>query len=132
MEYVFAGALALIIIGALALSLNAVMGGGGPRGDVEDAHWKCEACEEVFVDNDYLPEEEMIEGPGVAELDCKACGAEDSVFLMIKCPNCEQWYIPESHRQWEAVEEGAEIRDICPHCGTDYVQYWLDKRRNKN
>ena len=129
MEYVFAGALAAIILGSLALTIHFGLS-KDDVGDLPEQHWQCEKCGEVFV-GDLMTPEEMARkmGPGgLLPIDCPKCGAKDSVYQTIQCPQCGEWYIPATAKFPEAQITGQDIRNICPKCGTDYRQWFIEHR----
>lgn len=128
MEYLFAGALGLIIISSLGLTLYfGVL--SGPEKQVVDrlTHYKCDQCGEEFtIDPADQPQDPMgITRDKMAELykrvDCPKCGATESSIRMAKCLNeeCGKYYVPDSYRDPTAWQEGRMTSDICPHCGTD-------------
>ena len=120
MEYVFAGALAVIILGSLALTFHF----GPSRDDAElpEPHWQCEKCGAVLV-GDLMTEEEMDSkmGPGgvLRPTDCPKCGAKDSLYQTLRCPQCGEWYIPATAKSPDGQIVGQDIRNVCPKCGAD-------------
>jgi len=134
MEYVFAGALAVIIVGALALTIYFVFVGDDTGGPGEDSHWKClnPDCQYEFT----MTPKQMSELPNRAtgptiRVDCPKCGTKDRAYLMIKCPKCGKYYVPDSHKYFEAAMQGQQIRNVCPYCKTDYAQWYRDNRGKK-
>jgi len=132
-EYLFAGALGLIIVGALILSVY--FGFAGSRGEEPVlVHYKCTACEEEFTIN---PAEQPMDTTGMAgegdkialaqlPIDCPKCGAKESAYRMRKClnPECEKYFLPDSYRPGAP----AAGRIICPYCGSDQGKL-LQKQR---
>jgi len=143
MEYLFAGALAAIIVGSLALTIYFTFGGHrGARGPRE-IHFKCIKCgyeftkkpEELRAMSPGEPSMDMMFVPGMEPmaLDCPKCGAKKSAFMAVKCPNpdCGAYYISPYMLNPEAMTEGKELRDVCPKCGTDRVQWYLEHRKKR-
>ena len=137
-------ALVVVIGGSLALTIYTSLGKGRTNLDIKPMYF-CEVCEKEF-EIDYSkqsPEERlgMMEmGPGMMKLpDCPLCGATEAGLPMVKCPNteCEKYYVGESadfHKRMAAGEMGMDQeqpRDICPHCGTDRIQWYKDHRKKR-
>jgi phage FluMu protein Com len=57
-------------------------------------------------------------------IDCNKCGAQNKAFLMVKCPKCKKYYVPELHRDPLTTEAS-----ICPHCDTNLVEAMKEARR---
>ena len=132
-DYLFAGALAVIIVGSLFLTIYFGFLGGEVSSKEYDpnAHFKCDACGEEFTRN---INEVPAAGPGSygpPPVDCPACGGQGTAWLMIKCPNCDKYYVPESYRRALDILRGAKVKDICPHCGTDKVQWYKEHRKKR-
>jgi len=141
MEYVFAGALALIIISSLVLTIYHVGGdktGSGGR----IIRLECQSCGHQFE----LTPKEMMEknsaGPGgmpapgmvpgmAMSLDCPSCKIESSAIPMTRCPACEKYYVSEASKYPEAYMSGQMPPDICPHCNTDRIQWYHDKAKSR-
>ena len=83
MEYVFGGALAVIIIGAMVL---AIMFGFGQPSRVRNGGWRyfCDACQKEFHVDQLPPKEPGQFGP--PRLDCPECGGVKTAVQMVKCP----------------------------------------------
>ena len=149
-EYILAGALALIIILSLFVTLTGVIWGrGGSRKDVIH-HLICEKCGHEFKKTPQelaeLSEElgQMYGGPDAMMLmqmrgpilDCPKCGAEKSCWLAVRCPNCEKWVLSQVQRVlYEAHrtrrQPPPDLRDICPHCRTDTMEWHKERSRKK-
>lgn len=133
MDHVFGGALAVVIVLALGMTVWSTMfkghGGGGGRSD--NLHYKCIECQHEF-EVESIPREKMREAgdPSMALLDCPSCGEESSAIQMIDCPDCGEYYV--SQRTRYMIEHNrpapSDVRDVCPHCGTDRLQYMREKR----
>ena len=133
MEHVFGGALAAVIVAAVALTIWQTMFAG--PGNVQKAgtpQYKCLECGYVF-EQEQIPRDRMREAidPALVLLDCPDCGAERSAMQMIRCPDCGEYYI--SQRSLYQVEHNGrpapeDVRDVCPECGTDRLQYAREHR----
>ena len=140
-EYLFAGALGLIIIGALTLSIY--FGVAGRRGKTEEIllHYKCDACGEELTIN---PAEQPLDMRGIPEnkdemmrrpIDCPKCQAKGSAYRMMKClaPECAKYFVPESYRTQTGPWGGTD--DICPYCGANmrelYHKQIMRRRQQK-
>ena len=128
MEYLFAGALGVIIMSSLGLTLYfGVLSGPEKRVTDTMSHYKCDQCgEESTIDPADEPQDTMgITRDKMTELykriDCPKCGATESSIRMAKCQNeeCGKYYVPDSYRDPTAWQEGRIASDICSHCGTD-------------
>jgi len=138
MEYLFAGALAVIILGSLILTIYFTLGGGEPSpGDLE-VTFKCAKCgyefskkpEEVRpMGPDMMPMPMGAPGMAPIALDCPKCGAKKSAFQAVKCPNCGAFYISQITTHPVAPGEGRQLRDVCPKCGTDRIQWYREHRK---
>jgi hypothetical protein len=125
-EHLFAGALGIIIVGALVLSIYFGVA-GQKEGEVAVLlSYKCDACGEVSTIN---PTELQTapQGQGAAEdkveagrrpIDCPKCQAKQSAYRMMTCYNteCAKLFVPDSYRSEVGVWG---VPDICPHCGSN-------------
>jgi len=132
MEFLLAGALGLIIIGSLGLTLYSLFGEPGAAGGTgrELPRFQCQKCGHEFAMPsekvyEMVPETELSRY-GIARLDCPKCGARKSALEMTKCPKCGKYYLSEgmkargdafTQREPKAGEQAH--REVCPHCGTD-------------
>lgn len=131
-EYLLAGALAVVIIGAVALSVVSFLGGDEDEVPIGDpvAHFQCQVCKKEWTSRfDELPEGAV--GPGGIEraLDCPLCGAKNSSLHMTKCvnPDCGKYFVP-------AVGESPmdpRVRPVCPYCKTDQLEWRRQERKKK-
>lgn len=127
-EHLFGGALAILIIVAVVLTLNQTLfRGSGDTADVGTPHFKCLDCDHVF-EVEEIPRERIREArdPAMVLLDCPSCGAESKAIKMVRCPKCKEYFVSDRHLY--TVEHGGEgapddVREICPHCGTDRQEY---------
>ena len=134
-EYLLAGALGLIIVGALALTIHTSFGGGS-RGKNRPIVFECTQCHHHFEQKaeDLYDMEGMYGGMEIPMLDCPSCGAQKSALLTTRCPACEKHFISQSTLM--QVQYGAsgqmppeDVRDVCTHCGQDILQWYKDNRR---
>jgi len=150
MEYVLVGALALIIVAAIVMTVWQLFFSGPGGGEDYDTvqRYKCEKCGYTweFDMSEMNPEEnpEMMMGPmgpGMGAMDCPKCKEKRCAFLMVKCPkeDCGEYYIGESTK-WHArmyspdgtgemSPDGEPPHDVCPKCGTDRTKFYRDRAR---
>ncbi len=122
-EYLFAAALALIVVGALYLTLKTVI---WPAPQSYGMKWaQCEKCKAEFqVDADKHPEIINGETPASKKQDCPKCGAKRSAWIMNACPKCGKNFVRPS-----VLHPGA--KDVCPFCGADYLKALTEKIRSE-
>jgi predicted RNA-binding Zn-ribbon protein involved in translation (DUF1610 family) len=124
-DYLFGGALGVIIVIAMVL---AVMYSFGGRTDTKMTfRYKCDKCGAEY-DGSVVPmldkSNPMVVAP--PPITCEKCGAENSAYLMTKCPKCGTYYVRPSYRNPPGVP--AQIgQDVCPSCGTDFVIWMRDE-----
>ncbi|MFW6132354.1 MAG: hypothetical protein ACOC8F_00550 [Planctomycetota bacterium] len=140
-EFLMIGVLGLIIVGALAIAIGSMFGGRGGGQTVDEYRFQCQACgHEWSVTPAELeqmeapPEEMMMMGPDQL-MECPECH-EHAGMPMRQCLNCEKWYVSPQTKFWiraygpsggEGLPE-EEPKDICPHCGTDQVEWRREHR----
>jgi DNA-directed RNA polymerase subunit RPC12/RpoP len=121
-EYLFGGALAIIIIGALSLTVYYTFLGGGEGGTKVFMQYQCEKCKAEFpVDPTKYPRLMDAETPGDQVLDCPKCGVKKSAWPMTKCPACDKYYVRPSFK----AKTGKP--DICPFCNAEYLKALREK-----
>jgi len=137
MEWVFGGALVVIIVGVIALLIYSQMGGSGPPVNTNpEIHLQCvnPQCGEVLVkmykefsEEDrqrlYAPTYPMPPGmEGPPRLKCEKCGAV--MGRQVQCPyeDCKQWYLDPTELNYAAMDR------VCPHCNRDSNAYWQQKQ----
>lgn len=140
-EYLLAAGLGVVIIGALALAIWGMFGGSisGPKAPTE-LHFKCEKkqCGHEFT----VPIEEISDTPdAMAELefsvrDCPECGAKQSCWRCIECPNCKKYFISQREKaRLQAMRVGRTepegIQDVCPYkdCKTNLLEWYRANRK---
>ena len=119
MEYLFAASLAIVIIGALVLTIyftfiktETAAGAGGQN------LWQCQKCNAEFtVDQATQQRLEEMDRP---RADCPKCGATKSAIQMSKCfyPDCGKYFVRESLKNPRADS----TKDVCPHCKRNWMQ----------
>ncbi len=119
MEYLFAAALAIVIIGALVLTVyftffkkRAGAAGG------EKYMWQCRTCgTEISVDEATNNRLEEMDRPAVH---CPKCNSVQPVWRMDRCfnPACRKYFVRQSVKNpRRPVSE-----DTCPYCGKNWIQ----------
>jgi DNA-directed RNA polymerase subunit RPC12/RpoP len=133
MEYLLGGALTLIILGSLAISLYSFFRGGPNTSQVKPViTYHCDKCGHEFDfqapepdpnnPNAMMPDPMM----GPRPIECPQCHAKPfSAWLMNRCvdPKCGKLFaqLPESHDpRWSG-----EV--VCPWCKTNQTQFIRDK-----
>lgn len=130
MEYVFSGALAVIIAVSLSLAVYfGFFGGGANRQDISEIEllYKCDKCQAEFSQPlEQLAPEEMMQKGAPRPVDCPECGATASAWRMTECPSCGKSFVSPKTRNPFTQE-----REICPHCNTDIPQWRRDNRKKR-
>ena len=142
-EFLLGGALALIIVGSLVMTIMYGWndGGSGSRTPVKRLY-RCESCTKEFeLDRRDGPAGLVgmpIRDPGMAPFkpNCPHCQTENAGISLTRCPNCEKYYLSPmteySHGvMLEQVPPGEAPLDICKHCGTDRRQWIRDHRKKR-
>jgi DNA-directed RNA polymerase subunit RPC12/RpoP len=116
-EYLFVAALALVIVVALALTIYFTFLGGGTRKVAAgEFMYQCSKCGNEFsIDQQTRWRLEESDKPLA---DCPKCGAKQSAYRMVKCPNpaCGKYYVLETTKNPAKVSAD----DNCPYCKTNY------------
>jgi ribosomal protein L32 len=135
-EFLLIGALALIIVGSLFLGVRQGCGPSRTAVEPQEVFYFCQKCKQKFKpDPNSLAELEMYAPMGIMRLDCPLCGAKKSAVPMVKCPNCGEYYVSPQLAYEEQMMMGRDLsnvqmpKDICPHCGTDRMQWYREHRR---
>ena len=113
MEYLFGGALAVVIIGAVALTIYFGWMHTA-KGKDTNAHFTCYKCGKEFLVDLFK------EQPGEI-LDCRVCDGKQTAVRMVVCPKCNNWT--------PLYDKNYKQTLVCVHCGTDRNQYFRDKYR---
>jgi len=135
MEYLFGGALALIIILALGLTIKYSFFGGSKGGAVPDElHFFCTACsQEVTIKTkDMKPGEPMLAMaptgmPGAQKPVCPKC-SQPALVMEYKCPLCDQFYVRDLGLSPAAMAGGPKD-EICKKCNGNVSEFYRNKAR---
>jgi len=130
MEYIFGGALALIILAAIVLMTMHFIGGGSQGGVTipDEFHMYCAECKKEYV----IPKAKMMElakqaTPGPFRPKCPTC-QKNALVREAVCPACGAYYITEAmitgQDSMMPVPTAGEQK--CPKCGVDIRQYNRD------
>ncbi len=129
MEYLLGGALALIIVFALAMTVWKVFGNPNRIPIAKEMHFKClnPACNnEMAFKTREVPEEYRRLAGEVPFGKCPQCN-KISVVQMDLCPKCGTPYVSTFRRMGSDGMRLVNInaKDICPNpkCGVDIQQY---------
>ena len=126
MEYVFGGALAVVILASVGLAVWVGMGGGKKEDSyaLKDKTYICDACGEQFTvtPDEMTDAEKNISPMSPKVIKCRKCG-KNAAYQAVPCPVCEKVYVPLRARDPLSPE-----RDICPFCETDVDAYKKKKR----
>ena len=132
-EHLFAGAIGVVIVAALALTIAFTFGGGRKELDPDAGlwHYKCEQCGEEFTKPPTpVSRERMIGGDMKMDpvsidprVDCPKCNAKQAALKMTQCPNCKKWYV-------DPRINDPSAKRVCPHCNMSFNQ-WMAEQRKK-
>lgn len=119
MEYFFAASLAVVIVGALALTIYFTFfkSATSVAGPVQHM-WKCQKCGTEFsVDEVTQGRLEEMDRPTAM---CPKCGTVEPVWPMVQCfnPACRKWFVRESIKN----RRKSVLDDACPYCGKNWMQ----------
>jgi hypothetical protein len=135
MEYVFAGALILLIVAALALAVwHTFIRNPSKVAKIDpQIHFRCLKCGgEYPKDRDKLTKSQMFsEAEGPIRDDCPKCATKGAGIQLSKCPECGKNYLPKfftNQRLW-----GQPGSNICEHCKIDVDKWYMEdaKKRKK-
>jgi len=112
-----------------------------PRGP-DSLHYKCgdpNCGYEFAVKVKDLPEARTFADERDAmKLNCPKCRAEHSCWQETECPNCHKFLVPESlialYNSLSANGRNRvpeNVKDICPHCGTDLRKWWIEHGKKR-
>ena len=137
-EYLIAGVLGVIIIGAAYMIYKGIAGESGPTGPTEVRFW-CDpngtpkGCGYEFTVKvkDLAVAHNSGDELTLMKIHCTKCGAKRTCWQERQCPNCKKWFVPLSTRMhYEALRTGrgdpTGIRDVCPWCNTDLQKWYID------
>ena len=126
MEYLFTAALAIIIVGALALTIYyAVFKSGGGASGMPTLHYECDKCQARFeISHASRPDLFRAESAKIRRIDCRKCQGKNTAWLMTQCPACNKYYVRPSDRQQ------TDKPDVCPFCKADFNDALYAKLKN--
>ena len=118
-----AGAMLLGIIGLAGyFAVREYTRPAGIKGP-EGVWFLCTACQrEWMVPIADMPETKP-DQPPLPPRDCPKCGKAGTAYAALQCPKCKQRYIS------QRAHYTGQARDVCPHCGQDFLQWFLDKNK---
>jgi len=126
-------ALCVVTGGATAVGIYfAASGPTGQAGADRRLHFQCERCGYQFVKE--LSEQELVStavDPAALRIDCPKCRAKGSCILMVRCPQCGKYFVPDSHRYGFAERRRRRVRDVCPYCKTDRAEWFRKHYQRK-
>lgn len=128
MEYLFAAALAIVIVGALVLTVYfAFMKRPSSAADTTGYRWQCQKCStEISVDQ---ATQRRLEEMDRTKVDCPKCGSSQPALPMVRCFNasCGKYFVRESLKNArKSVSD-----DTCPFCGKNWMQGMQERRAKK-
>jgi len=142
-EFLLIGGLAVVIIGAIVLtvlhSMDVRIGGGSPKPMAE-----CQSCQERFELDPSEDPRALIGsmGPGskIYQPDCTKCGKKESGLPLMLCPNpeCGKHFLSPHIANRLKIRDGADpstlkqSKVICPHCGTDHDEWQREQFRKEH
>jgi hypothetical protein len=133
-DYIFAGALALLILLALGYSVYATFftspGGDIPQPKDDKTHFICRACKhEIALEPTEVRDmrRRMEREEDLMRLDCPNCDREQSMLRATWCYNCHDYYLSPHTRALAELKPGEEPEDlpadVCTHCGTNQREW---------
>jgi hypothetical protein len=138
MEYLLGGALTVIILGSVGLSIYMMMGGKENTASQPITHYYCEKCQKEF-EFDFRKQFENTQDPRAARpmnpmmydprfgemgIDCTQCGQKACAFRMNRCEKCGNYWPTTAE---ERTPRTAGNKRICPKCNTDQFEYLKEK-----
>ncbi|MCD4824427.1 MAG: zinc-ribbon domain-containing protein [Phycisphaerae bacterium] len=130
MQYILAGTLVLIIIISLVSLISTLTDSDTPKtGDSELHFWDIEKQQEFTKQANEMDFEMMmmVDGPEAQLVQSPLTGKKTGI-MMIKCPNCKRYFIPED---WKQGKIAHDAQKKCTHCGTDYDEYYRKKAEER-
>ncbi|MCJ7543711.1 MAG: hypothetical protein MUP47_03950 [Phycisphaerae bacterium] len=127
MEYFFAAALAIVIVGALVITIyftffksnTAAVGPG-------ENMWQCQKCNTaISVD---LATQQRLEEMDRPAIECPKCGSVQPVWPMVRCfnPACRKYFV----RQSVINRRRPSSEDTCPYCGKNWMKTLEEQARS--
>ena len=133
--------LGVIIVGALALAVWGIFGGGEEAKTTgtppNETHLQCLQC-----GHEWQPTMEELRQYGTVTAAgstfraiCPSCGAQAGV-KMAQCPECGAWYVPNKNKyspseyaQYQM--QNYDLDDKCPECGLNITEHIRKRRRGE-
>ncbi len=150
-EQIIVGGLAVLIVGLLAYNVYSFF--AGPSVAVASGGkdmFKCVECAHEFEFTQEMHDEMLRgleeQGGGIMDMtgefraiDCPSCNAKNSCIRMTHCPKCGHYWLSEQDKAFaenpEPTDEELmridEMREVCPECGTDRVDYLRKQYENR-
>ncbi|HOD80019.1 MAG TPA: hypothetical protein PKG77_01285 [Phycisphaerae bacterium] len=122
-----------------------------------ELNFQCTACNFEFTKSGKEMEKiiatALMPEMGLLQVDCPKCGKKESCLMQTKCPKCGKYYLSEmmvaNAKAFDEAKaaakaegkdpstvmpvfaQGQEPKDVCTHCGTDRVQWYIDFYKKK-
>ncbi len=126
MEYVFGGALAVLILAAVVFAVWVAMGGSKEeeRHVLKAKTYICDVCGKQYTVNlEEMTDAERRPAPTAPKVaTCRKCGKK-AAYQALPCPECGKVYVP-----LRARDPFTQEPDICPFCETNVDAYKRKKR----
>ncbi len=133
-DYIFAGALAFLIVLALGYSVYATFftspGGDIPKPKDDKMHFICRECKhEIALEPSEVRDmrRRMENEEDMLRLDCPSCNREQSMLRATWCPSCRKYYLSPRTRAMAEMTSEEDFEnlpdDVCTHCGTNRVKW---------
>lgn len=136
-EQILLGALIVVVVIGIVLGLYTYLRPEPPPPPPQKPllAFKCESCGYEFnIDfNDpaHIADRRASMDPRAPQnKDCPSCKRQGSAWPMSICPNCHEHYIPNKDIFVYRGPNASMVKDICPKCGTDRVE-WLRQHRGQ-
>lgn len=133
-DYIFAGALAFLIVLALGYSIYASFF-ASPTDEVPTApddkmHFICRECNhEIAIEPTEVRDmrRRMENEEDMIMLDCPKCSRKQSMLRATWCPSCKKYYLSPRTRGMAEIRSEEDLADlpadVCTHCGTNRVEW---------
>jgi len=144
-EVLFAGALGVVIVASLILTVYAAFSGGsgavGEPLDFTDSTFtfQCLECPHQFeasTDQVLTHTSPLLLREHASILDCPECGTKNSCLMTQPCPKCGHEYIwPQTLSFYSSLQQGGgqalPTENICPGCGVDVDEFYRARRKRQ-
>ncbi len=124
------------VVGAIAVAAVGLLVAGilRERGGREDPWVARFQCLNPNCRHEWEPTAEKLAGsPGMLlspRVRCPKCGANTGV-QMSQCPRCKGFYVSARKMNPRAPFSAELMRNVCPNCKTDIVQWQKQRRENE-